>query len=256
MQTFETIVLERSESVVRITINRPKVLNALNLQVLLELEQAIEASKNARVLILQGAGEKAFVAGADIAAMQKLSASEALEFSRLGQKIFSSLENANFISIAKVQGFALGGGCELAMACDIILASEQAVFGQPEVDLGLIPGFGGTQRLVKRVGLAKAMAILVAGKKMKANEAASAGLVSEVCPAEQLEALTEKFTLAIVKAGPKAVSETKRLAQQAFESPLNQGLNQEAAVFANCFAAEEAREGMLAFLEKRKANFS
>lgn len=256
MENYENLIVEEKDQVVRVVINREKVLNALNLDVLKELQKAIAASNSARVFVIEGAGEKAFVAGADISQMSKLSTEEALAFSRLGQKVFKSLEEANFISIAKVDGYALGGGCELAMACDMILASNKSVFGQPEVDLGLIAGFGGTQRLVKRIGLPKAMHILVGGKKLTAEEAFTAGLICEVCDSEQLEERTLKLSASILRAGPRAVIETKKLLQKALETPLENGLSQEAATFANCFAGEQAREGMLAFLEKRKASFS
>ncbi|MFW7377380.1 MAG: enoyl-CoA hydratase/isomerase family protein [Oligoflexus sp.] len=257
---YQTLIVDVDPDapIMRVTINRPKVLNALNLQVITELEEALEAAikHKLRVLVIEGAGDKAFVAGADIAQMLDLSSDDALRFARQGQRLTQALEEAPLITIAKVQGYALGGGCELAMACDLLIAAESSIFGQPEVDLGLIPGFGGTQRLVKRVGLPLASAILYGGRKLTGRDAFHCGLVSDVAPKEELETSIQSLIKAVLKAGPQAIVETKRLARMALDIPLNNGLAAEATAFANCFARPESREGIQAFLEKRAARFS
>lgn len=257
---YQTLLVQvdAGAPVMRVTINRPKVLNALNLQVITELQMALQSAieQKMRVFVIEGAGEKAFVAGADIAQMSELSSDDAIKFARLGQELTLALEQAPLITIAKVQGYALGGGCELAMACDLLIAAESSVFGQPEVDLGLIPGFGGTQRLVKRVGLALASAILFGGRKLTGRDAFHCGLASEVTTKEELETTVNSMIKAILKAGPRAVTETKFLAKAALETPIRNGLAAEATAFGNCFARSEAREGIQAFLEKRPARFS
>jgi enoyl-CoA hydratase len=256
---FETLLWSREGDVATVTINRPKVLNALNAQVLRELNLILdkrELTADLRALVITGAGDKAFVAGADIAAMKEMTTQEALQFGRLGQGTTRKLENAPYLTIARVQGFALGGGCELAMACDIIVASEKALFGQPEVDLGLIPGFGGTQRLARRVGLPLALEILCAGRKLNGREAYQLGLISSVATAEELDAALAQILKNIGRAAPLAVAETKKLARASLEIPLEHGLAAEATAFASCFTGQEAKEGLSAFLEKRKANFS
>jgi enoyl-CoA hydratase len=256
---FETLLVQREQTFATVTINRPKVLNALSEQVLRELHQLLDDqtfTEGLRALVLTGAGDKAFVAGADIAAMKNLSVSEALAFARLGQELSLKLERAPFVVIAKVQGYALGGGCELAMACDIVLASEKALFGQPEVDLGLIPGFGGTQRLARRVGLPLALEVLCAGRKLTGREAQAAGLVANVVAPEELDQLLANVLKNIGKAAPDAIAATKRLARASLEQPLPWGLDAEATAFASCFAGAEAKEGLSAFLEKRKASFA
>ncbi len=255
---YESILVSREGNVATVTINRPSVLNALSEVVLKELTHYLadhEATRDLRALILTGAGDRSFIAGADIAGMQKLSPVEALRFARLGQDLTTSLENQPFITIARVNGFALGGGCEVAMACDIVVASDTALFGQPETDLGLIPGFGGTQRLAKRVGLPLAMEMLVAGRKLSGTEAFQLGLVSSVAPLADLDAAVAKVIKGILKGAPHAIAETKRLARASLEHPLASGLSAEATAFATCFAGEESKEGIQAFLEKRKANF-
>jgi enoyl-CoA hydratase len=256
---FETLLWSRAGNVATVTINRPKVLNALNAQVLRELNLILdnrELTAGLRALVLTGAGDKAFVAGADIAAMREMTNQEALQFGRLGQDTTRKFENAPYLTIARVQGFALGGGCELAMACDIIVASEKALFGQPEVDLGLIPGFGGTQRLARRVGLPLALEILCAGRKLSGREAFQLGLISSVATAEELDATLAQILKNLGRAAPLAVAETKKLARASLEIPLEHGLAAEVTAFASCFTGQEAKEGLSAFLEKRKANFS
>lgn len=256
---FEAITLECEGPVAEITVNRPDKLNALNLQVIQEITEALfeEISNEIRVIVLQGAGDKAFVAGADIGPMLDLTPEDALSFSRQGQHLISTLEKMPQITVAKVGGFALGGGCELAMGCDIIIASKNARFGQPEVNLGLIAGFGGTQRLVKRVGLPVALDLLLTGRgcSLSGEEAYQLGLVSRVVDADKLDSEIESVVKAILNSGPNAVAETKRLCRQAAEMTLETGLSSEATSFAACFTRDESREGISAFLEKRKPKF-
>lgn len=259
MSSFSSIIFDQEGPVAKITINRPEALNALNLNVIEEMLEAIlgEMDPEVRVLVIEGAGEKAFVAGADIKSMLDLEPTEALEFARLGQNLLNTLEQIPQIVIAKIQGFALGGGCELAMACDILVASTKASFGQPEVNLGLVPGFGGTQRLVRRVGLPIAMDMLLtgSGRKLTAEEAQRLGLISRLCAPENLEEEVNSVIKSILKSGPFASREIKRLVRESGEMSLKAGLNSEASTFASCFASQESREGISAFLEKRTPNF-
>ncbi len=255
----ENLLIDKKNGYWDVTINRPKVLNALNPSVIAELTDVVAAARKdvaLRALVLRGAGDKAFVAGADIAAMREMAPEQALMFGRKGQELTLALEDAPFITIAVVQGFALGGGCELAMACDVVIASTAAKFGQPETDLGLIAGFGGTQRLVKRVGMPVAMDMLCCGRKINGTEAFQLGLAARVAAPEQLEAEVESTLKGILRAAPGANSETKRLIHDAMEMPLRAGLAAEATGFATRFAGTEAKEGISAFLEKRKAQFS
>ena len=256
---FSSIIFEQEGPVAQITINRPDKLNALNAEVIGELGIAIfeEIDDDVRVLIITGAGEKAFVAGADISPMAEMSAQDALEFSRQGQLLFSAIEKMSLVTIAKVRGFALGGGCELAMACDLIVAGTSAKFGQPEVNLGIIPGFGGTQRLVRRVGLPVALDMLLCGRgrTLSGEEAFSLGLVSRVVADDKVDSEVDKMVKSILSCGPQAVAETKRLCRQSMEMSLEAGLASEASAFANCFASEEAEIGITAFLEKRQPEF-
>lgn len=259
MANFETLEVHAEAEILRVTINRPTVLNALNEQVLSELKtlftEALPASKP-RVCVIQSAGDKAFVAGADISAMVNMDCQAAFNFSRLGHEVTTLMEQAGTLFIAKVQGFALGGGCELAMACDLIVASNKAKFGQPEVNLGLIPGFGGTQRLVERVGLPVALDMLCAGKILTGEEAYKLGLVSRVVAPESLDSEVNLMVRGILKGAPLAIAATKRLARRAREMALEAGLAAEASAFANCFGGAESKEGLPAFLEKRSASFA
>lgn len=256
---FETIIFEQEGPVAAITINRPDKLNALNEQVIGEIGAVIfdELDDDTRVVVISGAGDKAFVAGADIGPMAEMSPQDAIEFSRQGQLLFSAIEKMSQVTIAKVQGFALGGGCELAMACDLVIAGTSAKFGQPEVNLGLIPGFGGTQRLVRRIGMPAALDLVLCGRgrSLTGQEAFSLGLVSRVVADADLDAEVEKAIKSILVCGPRAVAEAKRLCRQSLEMSLDAGLASEAAAFANCFATQEAEEGITAFLEKRKPAF-
>lgn len=259
MEKFSSILFEQEGPVAKLTINRPNVLNALNQTVIEEMIEAIltEMQSEVRVLVIEGAGDKAFIAGADIKQMLDMSPSDALEFSRIGQNLLNILEQIPQIVVAKVQGFALGGGCELVLACDLVIASTNASFGQPEVNLGLIPGFGGTQRLVRRVGLPVALDMLLtgSGRRLTAEDAYARGMISRLTTPENLETELENVIKALLKTGPFASREIKRLVREAPEMSIRAGLNSEASSFSACFSIDEPREGILAFLEKRNPNF-
>lgn len=243
-----------------VTINRPKAANALTIEVLEALGTvvvAISADVGARAVVITGSGEKAFVAGADIGEMRKYSVIEAEAFSRLGQSTFDRLAALAVPVIAAVNGFALGGGCELAMACDIVIAGSTAKFGQPEVALGLIPGFGGTQRLVRRAGLARALELCLTGRMIDVDEALAAGIVSRKVDGVVLDAAIAVAT-DIASKGPVAVRLCKRALHENADGALNAGLAAERSLFAACFATADHGEGMDAFLEKprRAARFT
>jgi enoyl-CoA hydratase len=259
--SYETIEVKLDGPVCRLKINRPAALNALNTHVLEEMEDVIFTMLDPdaiRVLVIEGAGDRAFVAGADIASMREMTPAQAREFSRQGQMLTKALEHLTQATIAKVQGFALGGGCELAMACDLVIAGKSAKFGQPEVNLGIIPGFGGTQRLVRRVGMHVALDMLLCGRarSLSGTEAHQLGLVSRVVDDDKLEEEVGKAIRGILGAGPRAVAETKRLARDAYGMGLDAGLNAEANAFATCFGEDEAQEGIGAFLDKRTPSYS
>lgn len=250
-------------AVCRLTLNRPKALNALNADLLQALEevllsQELSDPEKYRAVVIEGAGDRAFVAGADIAAMQSMGPAEARDLSRLGQRVTRLLETMPQVTIAKVQGFALGGGCELVMACDIVVAAKSAKFGQPEVNLGLVPGFGGTQRLVRRVGLHAALDLLLCGRArtLSGVEAQALGLASRVVDDDKLEDEVQKVLRGVLNAAPQAVAETKRLARDAYNMSLEAGLSAEAAVFGALFDGAEAQEGIQAFLEKKNPAWS
>lgn len=256
---YENILLEQPEKgVYRLTVNRPKVLNALDAATLDELAVALRevgADAGARVLLVTGAGDRAFVAGADIAAMRDMSAAEGKIFSGKGIAAFRSLELLPVPAIAVVHGYALGGGCELAMSCDWILASERAVFAQPEVGLGIIPGFGGTQRLARLVGPARALELITTGRQLKAEEALELGLVNHVYPAERLMQEAMAMARVIAGKGPVAVRLAKESIQRGRHLDLDSACLLENDAFALCCATADKREGMSAFLEKREARF-
>lgn len=257
--SYQNILFEQPASGLYVlTVNRPKVLNALNAQTVGEMESAIHTlwdDRNARVLLLTGAGEKAFVAGGDIAEMQNLTALQAKAFSQQGLRVLRSLEQLSIPTIAVVNGYCLGGGNELAMACDWILASDKAVFGQPEVNLGVTPGFGGTQRLTRRVGTAMALELITTGRNVKADEARAIGLVNHVHPADQLMDEAMKMARTIADKGPVAVRLAKEAIQRGQHMDLDSAGLLESEVFGLCFATADQREGMTAFVEKRKAAF-
>ncbi|MBN2799608.1 MAG: enoyl-CoA hydratase/isomerase family protein [Deltaproteobacteria bacterium] len=255
---MSVVLLERRGPVAIVTINRPKALNALSPEVMVRLGEVIaevEADRSLRVMILTGAGGKAFVAGADIAEMRGFDILAAERFAEEGQRVLSRMEGLSIPTIAAVSGFALGGGCELAMACDIVLAGPRARFGQPEVKLGVIPGFGGTQRLVRRVGQARALDLVLTGRMVGADEAVSMGIASRKVGED---VLAEALAVAdeIRSAGGVAVSFAKRAVQDHADGDLKAGLAAERHLFALCFASEEQAEGMSAFLEKRPAAFA
>jgi enoyl-CoA hydratase len=256
---FENVLLEQPEAGIYVlTVNRPKALNALNGQTLDEIGLAaaeVDADPSARVLLVTGAGDKAFVAGADIVAMQEYTAVEAKDFSLRGIRSFRRLETMRIPTIAVVNGFCLGGGCELAMGCDWILASDKAVFGQPEVNLGVTPGFGGTQRLTRLVGKARALELIVTGRQVKADEALSLGLVTRVVPSESLMEEALKTARTIASKGPISVRLSKEAVQRGQDLDLDNACLFENDAFSICFSTEDQKEGMKAFLEKRKANF-
>ena len=253
---YQNVILEQVEpGIYRLTVNRPKALNALNAATLDEIGAAaleVGADPGARALILTGAGDKAFVAGADIVEMRNMTAIEGREFSQRGMRAFRNLELLGVPAIAAVNGYCLGGGCELAMSCDWILASDRAVFGQPEVNLGVTPGFGGTQRLTRLVGKARAMELLTTGRNVKADEAVRIGLAVRVVPADQLmdEAMATARTIAAK--GPVAVRLVKEAVQRGQDLDLDNACIFESEMFGLCFSTEDKAEGMGAFLEKRK----
>ena len=240
------------------TMNRPKALNALNAQTLRELGQlldAVEQDAGLKALVLTGGGEKAFVAGADIAEMSALGPLEARRFAEMGQRTFERLEALSIPTIAAVNGFALGGGCELAMACDLIYASEKARFGQPEVNLGIIPGFGGTQRLQRRVGPARALEMILTGDMVDAAGAKAWGLALDVLPPEKLLEHAVAQARKIASKGPAAIAAAKRILRATAAPQLAAGQEMEADAFGMLFGTEDGREGLKAFVEKRPARF-
>jgi enoyl-CoA hydratase len=241
-----------------VTINRPDTLNSLDRATLEALRHVLSelGKSDARVAILTGAGGRAFVAGADIAAMSKMSPAEALEFARLGQAVFAAIEALPLPVIAAVDGFALGGGCELALACDFIYASDKLKIGQPEVKLGVLPGFGGTQRLSRRVGLGMARELIYSGRTLGHAEALRIGLVNAVHPRAELLDAARKTALEIAAMSPSALMLAKRAMQEGADIALAPAIELEAQAFSRCFELPDQREGMAAFLEKRPAKFS
>jgi enoyl-CoA hydratase len=255
---FKNIIVEIKDKVGIVKMNRPEALNALNTETLLELSKAMHElsfeNENVRVIILTGEG-KAFVAGADIAAMKDMLPLEARKFSELGQRIFHFIATQEKPVIAAVNGFALGGGCELALACDIRIASDKAKLGQPEVNLGVIPGFAGTQRLSRLVGMAKAKEMIFTGDMVDAQTAFSIGLVNQVVPADQLMNVCMELANKIASKGPTAVKLAKTVINRGIQADLATGSAYEKEAFGLCFATGEPKEGMSAFLEKRKPNW-
>jgi len=256
---MSTVLLDRDGHVATLTLNRPDKLNALNAELLAELgakldELATDAS--VRVVVLTGAGEKAFAAGADIAAMSEMSPAQAKAFADAGHRIGSTMEGARFPIVAAINGFALGGGCELALACDFAYASDKAKLGQPEVNLGVIPGFGGTQRLARRVGQGRARELCMTGDTIGAEEALRIGLVNAVVPHAELLPRVREVAKKIASKGPLAIAAVKRVVLRGVDLPLPEANELEAATFAALFASSDQREGMRAFLEKRAAAFT
>jgi enoyl-CoA hydratase len=255
---FNTIKIEQDGPLAVITINREKQLNALSSEVISELTQAaasIEISDEIRVVVVTGAGSKAFVAGADISEMQELTPPQAQAFAEMGGALGVAIETSEKVWVAAVNGFAFGGGCELAMACDFIYAADTAKLGQPEVKLGVIPGFGGTQRLARRVGVAKAKELCMTGDSIDAQEALRIGLADKVVPGAELMDTVKALAKRIAANGPLAVAECKRLIHHGQSMPLDASIALEQRSFGMMFATADQREGMAAFLGKRPAQF-
>ena len=253
---YENIRLDIEDAIAVLTFDRPKALNALNSKTLREFESALHAlPSTVRALIITGGGDKAFVAGADIAEMAALDASQAREFGELGHRAFQTLEQLPIPTLAAVNGFALGGGCELALACDLIYASDKAKLGLPEVGLGVIPGFGGTQRLTRVVGKMRAKELIFTGERLDAAKAKEIGLVLEVVPAEQLLAHCKTVVGKLLKNGPLAIAQAKRVIEYGADQDLRAANELERQGFAALFGSEDQKEGMKAFLEKRPAAF-
>ncbi|MDK2823411.1 MAG: enoyl-CoA hydratase [Clostridia bacterium] len=258
MLELQNVLMELEEGILTITINRPKVLNALNTDTLLDIQRAIkEARENEEVkaVIITGAGEKAFVAGADIAQMKELDVLTGRKMTMLGQDVFNEIENLDKPVIAAVNGFALGGGCEIAMACDIRIASEKAKFGQPEVNLGIIPGYGGTQRLPRLIGKGRAKYYIFTGEMMTAQQAFQFGLADKVVAPEELISTAREVAKTIMAKAPVAVMMAKRAINNGLDMDLDSGIAYEAEAYTTTFGTQDRVEGMTAFVEKRKANF-
>ncbi len=251
---MEFITYQAEGQVGIITVNRPKALNALNSMVLEELEKTFaEVDLNTvRAIIITGAGEKSFVAGADISEMCSLTKEEAEAFGKKGNDVFRTIETFPVPVIAAVNGYALGGGCELSMSCDIRICSDNAVFGQPEVGLGITPGFGGTQRLARIVGVGKAKEMIYGARNIKAEEAYRIGLVNQVYPLEELMPAAKKLAAIIAGNAPIAVRSCKKAINEGLQVDMDQAIAIEEKLFGGCFETEDQREGMTAFLEKRK----
>ena len=254
---YSFLLIEKENNIATLTINRPDKMNALNKTVLDELDRAIDelnADSSIRSIIITGAGPKAFVAGADISEFKGLNKEQAIAMAEKGQRIFKKIEDSSKPIVAAVNGFALGGGCELAMSCHFRLASENAKFGQPEVNLGLIPGYGGTQRLVQLIGKGKAIELLISANMVGASEAKSLGLVNQVTSAEELLSETKKILSVINTKAPLAIASCIRAANAVFDETKN-GFREEVKEFGDCFGTADMTEGVNAFLEKRKAEF-
>lgn len=255
---YENINFSVENGIATIAINRPKALNALNLATLTELKDVvakIAVDKDIQVVIITGAGEKSFVAGADIVEMSTKNAVEGRVWGQVGQNVFTEIENLPQPVIAAVNGFALGGGCELACACDFRYASENAKFGQPEVGLGITPGFGGTQRLTRVVGRGQAKELIYTANIIDAQEALRIGLVNKVVPQAELMDTVKKVATTITKKAPIAVQLSKAAINRGINCDVITGVAYEAEVFGLCFATADQKEGMQAFVEKRKATF-
>jgi len=256
--THQTLKYEVTDGVALITLNRPKALNAINRMMVQELTQVLnqaEEDQNVRILILTGAEEKAFAAGADITEFQHLSPLEALHSSQAFQAAFNRIERLEKPVIAAVNGFCLGAGCELALACDMIYASDRARFGQPEINLGFIPGGGGTQRLARLIGRPRAKELIYTGEMIDAQEAYRIGLVSKIFPAAELIPAVKKLAQQVTSKGAVAIELAKKVIDEGYETNLTSALALEAKGFALCFGTEDKTEGVNAFLEKRQPHF-
>ncbi|HEY2955441.1 MAG TPA: enoyl-CoA hydratase-related protein [Candidatus Eisenbacteria bacterium] len=255
---YRNVIVERTGAVTTLVVNRPEVLNALNRETLAEIEavaRAFASDPAQGALIVTGAGEKSFISGADINELAVLDSRGAEEISRLGQRVVSALEGAGKPVIAAINGYAFGGGCELALACHVRLASDNAVLGLPEVGLGIIPGYGGTQRLPRLVGPGLALELILSGRRVKADEAERIGLVNRVVPLASLREEAGKLAQAILKNGPLALAAALEAVQRGMDLPLDQGLRFESSLFGILAASEDMHEGLKAFLEKRPPRF-
>ena len=256
--TYENILLEKKNSIAYVTVNRPKVLNALNMATMEELRAAFHDIKNddgIRVVILTGSGEKAFVAGADISELAVQDAVTGKKYAHRGQSVLNLIENLGKPVIACINGFALGGGCELALACTMRLASDNAKLGQPEVKLGIIPGYGGSQRLPRLIGKGLAMQMVLAGEMITAQDAHRIGLVNEVTASAELIPRAEAIAAKIIANAPLAIQYAMEAVNHGLDLPLAEGLYLEATLFGVVCATEDKNEGTKAFLEKRAAQF-
>jgi enoyl-CoA hydratase len=257
MASYETLLLERRGRVALLTINRPDKLNALNIKTRQEGAEALEELREdagVRVVVITGAGDKSFVAGADIGEFAGRTAITQRDV-MTGRSLFTAVDTFPKPVVAMINGFCLGGGCELAMSCDLRIASEKARFGQPEINLGIIPGGGGTQRLTRLVGESKAMELILTGEMIDAQTALSLGLVNRVVPHEELEAKTMELANLIAAKSPVALRMAKEAVKTAARSTLDEGLRREIDLFALCFSREDKDEGVSAFLEKRRPEF-
>jgi len=258
MSGVTRVLAETRDGIARITINRPEKLNALDRQTMQEIDGAVAAAgedPSVGVLIVTGAGERAFVAGADIGELSSQTPVEGTAYARAGQAVLNRLERLGKPSIAAINGYALGGGLELAMACTLRLAAESAKLGQPEVALGIIPGYGGTQRLARLVGAGRALELVLSGDPIDAREAHRIGLVNRVVPAAELLPSAESLARTILTRGPVALRYALQAVREGLQMPLDEGLSMEAALFGLCCATEDMREGTRAFVEKRKPVF-
>jgi enoyl-CoA hydratase len=257
MSNYNNLIFEKQDNIGVLKINRPKAMNALNTETICEFSQIIDEinlDQDIKVLVVTGEG-KAFVAGADIVEMKDKTSEEARVFAELGMRLFRKIELMEKPVIAAVNGFALGGGCELSMSCDIRLAGEKAKFGQPEVGLGITPGFGGTQRMSRLVGLAKAKELIFTAKMINAAEAEKIGLVNSVVPQEELMDKVMEMAKQIAQNSPMAVKYAKSAINRGYETDIETAMYIEKDIFGLCFASEEQTEGMTAFIEKRKPKF-
>jgi enoyl-CoA hydratase len=255
---FKNIVFEKGEGVAKITLSRPQVLNAIGTEMLLELKSAIrevQIDPDVKVLVIRGAGERAFSVGADVKEMAEADPLKAREFSGLGKSVMEDLESLGKPVVAAVNGLALGGGCELVMACDIVVASENARFGQPEINVGIIPGWGGSQRLPRLAGWKRAKELILTGDTIDAREAERIGLVNKVVPAGSLDEAVNEIVRKLLGKSPLTLKLAKEVITQGMRGDLHLGLAQETEVFSLCFSTEDAREGLRALVEKRKPEF-
>ena len=252
------IEISKNNHIGTLTINRPDSLNAMNREVLIEFINGlkkIQSDKEIRVIIITGSGEKAFIAGADIKLMQKMNREEAFDFANLGQELANLIEKSAKPVIAAVNGYALGGGCEIALSCHLRIASDNAIFAQPEVKIGLLPGWGGTQRLPRIIGRGLANEIILTGRNVTAKEALDIGLVNKVVPQEELMNTCFDVANMILKNSPNAIAESIKLIRLAAGTKLKKGLSKEAKSFSELFETEETAEGLTAFVEKRPPKF-